>query len=187
MTLYKKMFMGGHALGTPVFLVAWSPFSSHPGPFVLQQHVVAQIEIYQTWWYSIDRKFHADDEKTQESWIWARAPKKCAPCFRGTRNFLFIFLKFMSSLTKSKFSYGAKSTPLSGRRIVRSKNSPLWLKKKLSEDCPGEELSGEELSSEELSTLLEKKIERRIVRRRIVQSKNCPGKNCPGTIFLKSS
>jgi hypothetical protein len=46
MTLYKKMFMGGHVLGTPVFLVARSPFSSHPGPFVLQQNVVAQIEIF---------------------------------------------------------------------------------------------------------------------------------------------
>jgi hypothetical protein len=33
---------------------------------------------------------YCEDEKTQESWIWARAPKKCAPCFRGTRNFLFI-------------------------------------------------------------------------------------------------
>jgi hypothetical protein len=32
-----------------------------------------------------------EDEKTQESWILARAPKKCAPCFRGTRNFLFIY------------------------------------------------------------------------------------------------
>jgi hypothetical protein len=31
----------------------------------------------------------ANDEKTQESWIWAHAPKKCAPCFRGTQNFLF--------------------------------------------------------------------------------------------------
>jgi hypothetical protein len=46
---------------------------------------------YKAWWYSIDLKFHADDEKTQGSWIWARAPKKCAPCFRGTRNFLFIY------------------------------------------------------------------------------------------------
>jgi hypothetical protein len=45
---------------------------------------------YKAWWYSIVRKFHADDEKTQESWIWARALKKCAPCFRSTRNFQFI-------------------------------------------------------------------------------------------------
>jgi hypothetical protein len=41
--------------------------------------------------YSLIRpKSQIDDEKTQGSWIWARAPKKWAPCFRGTRNFLFI-------------------------------------------------------------------------------------------------
>jgi hypothetical protein len=41
--------------------------------------------------YSVEQKFLTEDEKTQESWIWTRAPKKCAPCFRGTQNFLFIF------------------------------------------------------------------------------------------------
>jgi hypothetical protein len=40
--------------------------------------------------YSVEQKFHTEYEKNKESWIWARAPKKCAPCFRGTRNFLFI-------------------------------------------------------------------------------------------------
>jgi hypothetical protein len=35
------------------------------------------------------------DEKSQESWIWDSAPEKCAPCFRGTRNFLFIFNIFL--------------------------------------------------------------------------------------------
>jgi hypothetical protein len=40
--------------------------------------------------YFVKQKFYTEDEKTQESWILACAPKKCAPCFRGTRNFLFI-------------------------------------------------------------------------------------------------
>jgi hypothetical protein len=41
--------------------------------------VLYRSEISCWWW------------KNQESWIWARTLKKCAPCFRGTRNFLFIF------------------------------------------------------------------------------------------------
>jgi hypothetical protein len=46
---------------------------------------------HRVWLYSVEQKFHTEVEKTQESWIWARPPKKCALCFRVTRNFLFIF------------------------------------------------------------------------------------------------
>jgi hypothetical protein len=62
MTLYKKMFMGGQALDTPVFLVARSPFSSHPGPFVLQQHVAVQIEIMSVYQqYRSELGFHGTE------------------------------------------------------------------------------------------------------------------------------
>jgi hypothetical protein len=41
--------------------------------------------------YSVKQKFHTENEKTQESWIWARAPKKCAPCFRGIHGISCLF------------------------------------------------------------------------------------------------
>jgi hypothetical protein len=50
---------------------------------------------HRAWLYFVEQKFHTEDEKTQESWIWARAPKKCAPGFRGTWNFLFIIHIFV--------------------------------------------------------------------------------------------
>jgi hypothetical protein len=40
--------------------------------------------------YSVEQKFHTEDEKPKNLGFEPGAPKKCAPCFRGTRKFLFI-------------------------------------------------------------------------------------------------
>jgi hypothetical protein len=47
---------------------------------------------FSCWWWKNPRILN---------WIWARAPKKYAPCFRGTRNFLFILFEIFNLVYSS--------------------------------------------------------------------------------------
>jgi hypothetical protein len=64
-------------------------------------HNPAKVPKFQNraWWYSIDRKFHADNKKSYILLLQLPTTKKCAPYFRGNMEFPIYFQIALLGLT----------------------------------------------------------------------------------------